>query len=203
MTVIQQGPGTTILTGTETFTGNTQVNVGTLLVSGGSISTTGTVSLAAGATLGTSGAATGGATLGTLTVGTLQLTLSTSGSGSTQIFDLAASGSSDSIAATTLALLGSGTDFLQLDLAAGSPILSGTYTLLIWTNTSVGALSDFAVAADSTASGGSLQLNDIGGTDELQYVVAAVPEPSVWVMALGGLAGLLLWRTRPFCRQAA
>lgn len=188
MNVTQSGPGTTALTGSTAYVGNTTISAGTLLVSGNGISTSGTVSVAGGAALGMEGSITSGTTFSSLTVGTLALvTGSSAGTSAALLFDLGDEGLSDSLTATTLQLSGSGTVLLNIYDVSGV----GTYSLLTWSNTSVGTLGDF-VAVPGFIGTGTLELNTIAGNSVLQYdVTSVVPEPALWMLlATGG--GVLL-----------
>ena len=187
------GAGTLALTSAaNTYTGNTLVDAGSLLVSGSFISTSGTLTVAGGATLGMKGSTTGGTSLSTLNVGTLVLTLGGgSANGSTLSFAIGYSGSTDSITAAMLSLENSGTVYIAANASGTSGGPSGTYSLLLWSNTSVGNISQFALTGGLSGDG-TLQIVQIGSESVLQFV--AVPEPLTWLMLLGGLGVMLVWR---------
>jgi len=115
LSVNQLGVGTTVLDGTNTYTGLTTVSRGELDVNG-SLSSSGTVSVASGATLGGSGA-TGSVTLSGGTIGGTLNTASISGSGTI------APGNSPGIL-TTGTLTGGGGLSFKFELKQSAPVYS-------------------------------------------------------------------------------
>lgn len=184
-TVVYSGSGTLLLNGTGNNAGATTINSGTL---GGTGSVVGPVAVnAATINPGPVGTAGSAEAIGTLTVGALTLV-----STSTSVFDLAGTGSYDTLVvngavtlAGTLAINSSGTfaNGTTFDLVRGGA-LTGMFDGIA--NGGLYTFGDQTFAAEYT------------GTD---FLLVAVPEPATWVG--GGIllvvSGLGL-RRRSVCR---
>jgi autotransporter-associated beta strand protein len=200
----KDGPGTLNLTAANTYTGNTTVMAGILLVNNatGSGVGTGTLTVVNGATLGGSGfigaAATfqSGAQLapgnsaGTLTFND-GLTLD---SGAVLNFQLGAI--SDRINVTGGVLAGSaGSGGLTLNLSDAGGFAPATYVLFDFTGATLSSfdVNDFTLGSVVSGYGYNLAFNG----NLLELTATAIPEPSTFV-ALAGLTalGLALWRRR-------
>jgi fibronectin-binding autotransporter adhesin len=217
-TLTQSGTGTTILTGTNSYLGATNVSAGTLLVNGNNSAATGAVTVALGGTLGGSGGIVGGATTvqngGKLSPGasigllTIDDSLNILGAvtpvnSQSMIFELGTNPTGDKVVLTgsnvlTIALPGPGV--LEFDdfLFTGTPT-AGVYTLfdtgapingLLGTNLS-GTIGGFSAALSFANSNNDLVLT-------LSEAVENVPEPSTLGLAATGLvgAGICAWRRR-------
>ena len=217
------GPGTLTLTGTSNYTGATAINAGKLLVNG-QLGTTAVAVNASGllggsgrilgdVTVASSGTLSPGNSPGTLHVGSLQLDGS-----STTLMEITgtAAGLYDQIVATnniayggSLQLTMSGSyandtlfqlfqfgsesgDFSSLTMAGGSSPYAGL---------TFGALGTGGYGADAWVSDWTTP-SDPNRQRLVFYqnsgVLAVVPEPSTYAMALAGLAcgGWLMWRRR-------
>ncbi len=136
---IQAGSGDTILSGTNSYTGATSVNAGTLSVNGSITSSSG-VSVGSGGTLGGTGTVSGTtvANGGTLapgnSIGTLHVTGNLSlAAGSTYMAGVSASGADEVLASGTVTVAGQ----LILSSQSASYVAGTTYTLI----NSAGALT--------------------------------------------------------------
>lgn len=198
------GAGTMILSATNTYTGATNVNVGTLLVNG-SISGS-AVSVNAGGTLGGGTTAQPGftgpvtvATTGTLAPGSNIGTLNTGAlgfaAGSTFALEINTSTTATDLVSSAGALtlsLGNDTLLTIADLAP-SAISSGTYTFLTYTGGWNGGLFSYGgmpILDGNPIMVGSNQYTfdyDAGGNS---VALIAVPEPGAALSIIGGL-GLL------------
>ncbi len=192
------GAGTQTLSGANSYSGLTQVSVGTLLVNGDQSLATGAVTVASGATLGGTGTIGGNTTIsagGRLSPGNSPGTISFSG-------NLNVSGASF-------------VDFEAGDLinAEGALSLSNSWTLVLGTGFadggtttlfeygSIGTLAtgwnDIA-RIDATGLGfspTSLSFTDTG-TSIILNGISVIPEPTTVVMMLGGLGLAALIRRR-------
>ena len=186
------GTGNLILTGANTNTGATTVSSGKLLVNGtGSLAATATT-VATGAAFGGSGLSAGATTVnGTLVTGdgvttgttfTLANAL-TMNAGSTLQFTLGAGNTNSSLA------LSNGADvFSPSMLVDFLNIQAGTYNNLITGLTlDPGTESTWGLTADDA--GYNVTYTFAGG--DLSAIITAAPEPSVWVMMMGGLVLLM------------
>jgi fibronectin-binding autotransporter adhesin len=188
------GAGTLVLSGQNTYSGNTTVTAGTLVVTGsigGSSSTATTVSVASGATLGLSGSGT--ITAGALTLNntsTLSLQVDAVSSNTITLSDAATLAGSVTLALALTAQPMGGTLFTLID--GGSPLVGY----------STGARFDVngAAVADggtfTVATGGFSQQFEINyGDGNPDVTILALPEPGGFA-ALLGPAGLLLAASR-------
>ena len=171
----QNGAGTTILSGKETYTGVTNVNAGALIVTGSLAA--GAVTVTGGANLGGTGTLAGNvnvlsagqlnpggvATPGTLTVGSLVLN-----AGASTTFRLGgAGGANDSVGVTKNLTLGGALDITPL---AGFQV--GSYTLMTYGGTltggfsSVNGLSGFTT---SISTGVAHSINLVVSSGSAQY----------------------------------
>jgi len=203
--VTKAGAGRWILSGTNSYTGGTQVNAGTLVLNGLTGTAAFTNNVLAGATLAGSGTMRGATTIsgivspgdGTGSLGTLSFAGSnviwnsgtTASASSDWAFDLGPSSTSDLISiAGPFTKSGTGSGF-RFDF--GNSLEVGTFTLASWTGTTNFLAGDFAY---TNLGGGNTGTFEISGSSLL---FTAVPEPS----ALAGLAAaagvaLVAWRRR-------
>jgi autotransporter-associated beta strand protein len=210
-----QGGGTLTLSGANTYTGNTSVTAGTLLVSNPSGSGTGTGNVTvngSGTTLGGTGTISGTVTLGNTTpgailnagpsgadgtsasVGTLHtgaLTLTGANTFHVDAFGTAAN-QWDQVVVSGLAALGT-TSQLQLNIAtAGLNFIANTTYILIDATTISGSFSNATEGSVVTVNGYNFTAHyDAAGGN---FDLIAIPEPSTWVAA--ALAMLVIGFTR-------
>ncbi len=200
--LVKSGAGVLALTATNSYTGPTAVNAGTLLVNGstnsgsavtvnstgtlgGTGTVNGTVGVASGGTInpGLVGTAGSTAAVGKLTTGALTLS-----SGSTAVFDLNSSSSYDKLVSTGTVTLGSAT--LAINVGTGT-FTSGAVLDLVSSTGLSGTFSGITNGSTYTFGGQSF-LATYTTTD---FELTAVPEPAtLWS---GGLcAAVLLYRAR-------
>lgn len=198
----KSGTSTWTLTGANTYTGNTVVSAGTLLVNGTHAAGTGTYSVASGGTLGGSGSITaaslavaaggklapGGngaaATLAFSLTGGMDLSASSNDTGA-YLFDLGPAGASDKItlAAGTLSL---GTlDFADFTFTALSGFGAGTYVLF----DAASSISATLGTTSGTINGAAATLSLDGVNNDIVLTVA--PEPSSLALMAGALLALV------------
>jgi len=204
--VTKAGSGRWILSGTNTYTGGTQVNAGTLVLDGVTGVAAFTNQVSAGATLAGSGTLFGPTTVsgilspggGAGSLGTLSFSSSsflwnsgTTASAATDwVYDLGSANQSDAISiAGSLTKSGTGSGF-RFDFGGSTQL--GTFTLASWTGTTSFVSSDFSY---TNLGGGNTGTFDIVGTSLLLTVV---PEPTttVWLVASGVTAGIVATRRR-------
>lgn len=204
--VSKAGSGRWILSGTNTYTGGTQVTAGTLVLDGLTGVAAFTNQVAAGATLAGSGTLSGPTTVsgilspggGAGSFGTLSFSSSsflwnsgTTASAATDwVYDLGSANQSDAISiAGSLTKSGTGSGF-RFDFGGSTQL--GTFTLASWTGTTSFVSSDFSY---TNLGGGNTGTFDIVGTSLLLTVV---PEPTttVWLVASAVTAGIVATRRR-------
>ena len=199
--IVQAGTGTTTLAGTHTYTGNTLVNAGTLLVNGsvassltvvnnnGALGGSGTV---ASIVLNLGGVVTPGNSIGTLNTnnGALVWNGQTSGTFGQMKFELSNASNSSDLLNLGLGVFDKGTGSVFSFDFLGTGGDGFTYTLVNFGSTdfSVGDLSYTNLA--SGLSGSFVQ-----NANTLQFVTNVIPEPSTVLLAGMGLA-FVLWRGR-------
>ena len=182
--IVKQGTGKLTLTGTNTYTGATVVNAGTLDVNG---SVAGT-----GVTVNLFGTLKGSGTLPTVnaagtvapgnSIGTLNGTSFNFLSGSTLQNELNASGSTDLVNATTSATINSGAN-LQITPAAGTYTVGQTFTII-----SAPTISGTFSSVTSTLDGVTFRVNYF--PTHVDVVVASVAAtPGVPNTGSGGPKG--------------
>jgi len=188
------GPGTLVLAGQNTYSGNTSVSAGTLLVSGsiGGISSTATtVSVSSGASLGLSGSGT--ITAGALTLNntsTLSLQVGAVSSNTITLSGAATLAGNVTLSLTLTAQPVGGTLFTLID--GGSPLAG--YSSGARFDVNGVAVADGGVF--TVATGGFNQQFEINyGDGASDVTLLALPEPGGFA-ALLGPAGLLLATSR-------
>jgi autotransporter-associated beta strand protein len=198
------GLGSFTLTSALTYTGATNVNVGTLLINGDNSSATGAVTVASGATLGGTGTVGGAITVnggiapGTTGIGTLNASSNvTWNSGNAWKFDLSSSDdTSDQLAVTGALTKGTGdAGTFKFDFMGSTPVWNTVYTLATFASTDF-TLSDFDLAGSiATLGSGSYSTSSFTVTGTT-LTFTAVPEPSTALAGLLLTAGLLRRRRR-------
>ncbi len=193
----KSGAGLLTLSGTNTYTGSTYVNTGTLSVIG-SLSS-GSVGVSSGATLrgtGTIGGATtlaSGSTLAagvnTSTIGSLTFSSTLDVTAATVSLKLnSTSGTFDSFIANGLTLGGATLSLVDL----GSGVWTGASSFTILNNTSGSSVSGtffgLAEGASLTLGSNNFTVSYLGGTgNDITLTVSAVPEPSTYAALFGTL----------------
>ncbi len=193
--IAKSGPGTLALSANNTFTGDTVVSAGTLVLSGGGvINTSSSVSVLTAATLTNN---TGTALTPALSLGEGSA-LSGSGSFTPAAMTLTANladGFTPITAGSTLTKAGALTFTL-------SGVVDGSYAL--FTGSPASSFTSVNVGGNPLAfdSGDSLWKGTVGGFDYAYsdsantLSVAAIPEPGTWIMVGIGLAFLLYRKPR-------
>ena len=193
------GSGTWVLDGGNTYTGETSVDSGKLVVNGNSSTATGNVSVASGAVLAGIGTVGGSTTIDGIlapgnSIGTLTIANAVTWSGAASAssaadwqFELGIGNTSDLLSIT-------GGDFnkgagavFRFDFIGGTD--AGTFTLVDWT----GGTTDFSAADFSYTNlgGGNTGPFSVDGS---QLTFTVVPEPAAAL--LGGVGMLFLLRRR-------
>ena len=210
--IIKSGDGTWVLSGSNSYTGATLVNVGTLLINGNQSSATGSVSVSANATLGGSGTI-GGATsiadngiLAPGTIGDSTSTLSFNNnnltlSGVNTKLNLDITGT---IAGAFDKLSGINTFAMNGDITFN---LTGSYVAASWDVADFSSRSgNFDTVTLAGNYSGNLSRNDntwtgnFSGQDwtfeQTTGLLSVVPEPSTWVLLAFGLTFIVVMRRR-------
>jgi len=199
-TLTKVGAGTLNLTGQGSIAGGTTIATGTLLVNNGTGFATGAsaVSVSLGATLGGAGTLGGPLTVNGIlapgnSIGTLTVANNVTWNGSLANawqFELGVAGASDRLNVGGDFLKGTGFNFVFDFLGTGE---AGTYVLVDW----AGALSflstDFSYLNLTSGLAGTFAING----SQLEFTVAAIPEPSAYAAFIGAAAlGFVTWRRR-------
>jgi fibronectin-binding autotransporter adhesin len=187
--LIQSGSGTTTLAATNTYTGATTINAGTLYVSG-SLASGSAVAINSGGTLAGNGTAAGAVSVasgGAINlrdgvIGTLHTGALTLGTGSTALsFDIGSgsTGNLDSIAVTG-ALTLNGTSTITIGNVSGTPTLTnGTYSLITYTGSALttAQFNDLTLGT-TTLDGKTLSLvNGATGASGVELMVSSAVVP--------------------------
>ena len=212
----KSGSGNLTLTAANTYTGTTAVSAGTLILSGqGSIANSAAIDLESGGTLDVAGVAGGfsladgqtlrgsGSVIGDVTLSSGS-TLSIGNSPGTMTFsdDLTLSGGSMSdfeIDGLTAGFF----DLAQGDVGSQTVTFGGTLNLLFQAGfNTVGSVQIFdfenyigsfsATNISGLAGGYSATFDELTGT----VTVSVIPEPSTWLLVLGGLTMVTVLRRR-------
>jgi autotransporter-associated beta strand protein len=212
LAIIKSGNGTQVF-GTNSvgsYTGNTTVSEGTLIINGDFSTATGNVHVASGAILGGNGTLGGTTSVtGSLrpgnSLGILTITNSfTWNSGDDWVFELGAANSSDRLILTGSNgefLKGSGSTF-EFDFAGSTT--TGNFTLVDWSSTSNlggGALGTSFQLSDFTYTGlggGNTGTFSLSGS-QLNFTV--VPEPATWALLTTCLTVTMVFRKRTSRRR--
>ncbi len=192
--VVKNGGGLLTLTGSNTYTGETVINAGTLAIGAGGALTSNVMTLNSGGTLDLNPGGSGA--VGTLTLNTLAFSgTALNLQGGTIVFDLANGGTDRLVVANGNAAV-SGTNYVSIRSLAGLASLStGTYTLISVPGGGLEGAYYFNSGSPLNVITPSITLN-VGGNayrlslnstaTELQLVIAAAPpKATVTLMPLG------------------
>ncbi|MFT5127194.1 MAG: fibronectin-binding autotransporter adhesin [Rhodothermales bacterium] len=173
MALAKAGSGIQTLTGTNTYSGTTTVNAGTLAINGAN-NGTGGVAVNSGGTLGGAGSLAGLVTVNSgghvaagVAVGTLTLSAGmTLNDGAELDADLTLGGAADLIDITGGTLTGSGASGVTVNLtvAGGTPSAASIYTLMDWSAAAESGVEvgDFTVAVTSGPAAVGYRLSIVG-----------------------------------------
>ena len=183
-TVTKQAAGKLILTGSNTYTGITNITAGTLITgnSAGSATGTGPVNVASGATLGGTGSLAGSVTLasgahlspGTASVGDLTTGALTLAPGCFLDYELASPGTGDLAVISNPTGLTLGGGILNIISLTGFGV--GQYALLDYVTSFTGSASNLAIA--SAPPGFVYSFVDNPNNTSIDLVVS-IPEPAM------------------------
>jgi len=197
------GAGTLLLSANNTYSGETLVTAGTLIVNGHQSSASGAVSVAAGATLGGTGTLGGATTVSGIlapgtSIGVLNVAANTTwvgallaGDGTDWKFELGSGNTADqlNITGNFLKNATAGTVF-RFDFLGS--VQTGTFKLVDWSGTTDFSSGDFTYTGLDAGNTGSFVLNG----SQLELQVAAIPEPSTWALGIASLLVFLFLRSR-------
>ena len=214
----QLGSGSTVLSASNSFSGPTVVNAGSLVISStGTLSGSGTVTVNAGATLQNNGIIAGATIVGGTLAGnggsfsSLKLNSSSSLLWNVGSFIGTAGTAWDLLNAQSLDLTSvSSSNPITINIQGVSGLGNGSATYSFNFMNVAGSMSgfipgDFSINsssfnADPSLAGGVWSINSsvVGGVTQLQAVYA-VPEPSTYALFGLGLVSLLAVRRKPLC----
>jgi fibronectin-binding autotransporter adhesin len=216
--LIKAGAGTTVLIGTNTYTGATTVNAGSLFVNGSTASGSAVTVNNSGSTLGGSGTIGGSVNIASSGA---NLSPGASGIGSTAILHTGAltlaSGSNFNVDLNSTT---AGTGYDQLNVIGALSITGSNLVVAAGAGLHIGdkffiALNDGSDAVTGTFAQGTtvtsgadvflinyLDNGDGGGTaNDISLTVTGVPEPSTYVAAILALAALAYHQRKRFGRS--
>lgn len=222
--ITKTGAGTLILSAAGTYTGNTTVNAGTLLVTNPTGSATGTGNVTvngSGTLLGGTGTISGTVTLGNVTPGAVINPGPAGANGTAASVGTLTTGALTLTGANTLHIDASGTltsdwdklvangvtlgstSTLQLSIASGLTFAWGSQYILI-DNTSLSAISGtfsgIAEGGTYTFDGYQFTASYVGGNGN-DLVLVAIPEPGTWLCALLTLGAVAFAQRRRLRRS--
>ena len=195
------GAGTLVLSGNNTYFGNTTVSVGTLLINGNGSAATGIMSVSSGAVLGGTGALggavmvqSGGSLLGgDGTTSSLALTSSsnvTFSAGSHIVLSLGGSLTNSSLARTGgVWSFDTNQSFTFNDFGATTGTYHNLITGLTGTESGLGTIASWTNTNGWT---GTFVLN--GSSIDLNLIIT--PEPATWALLTFSLAAMMIFRRR-------
>ena len=192
--------GTWVLSGTNSYTGATAVNAGTLLINGSNSAATGAITVSSGAILGGVGTVgsiiTSAGTLspgdGTTAIGTLHGTGLTLNTGAVFKFDLESSNTSDRIALSGAFTKGTGASFNFNFNNTG--VTNSTYTLATFNSLAGGFIA--GNVSNFTYSGLTSGVTGTFGLTGSNLTFTTVPEPATWALLAFSLTTVMVLRRR-------